>query len=45
MKSVAMIRLVKAENSSACVTANGKVCRSEIGYPPTLGLKRRVNNL
>jgi hypothetical protein len=29
-KSVARIRLVKAENPSACVTVNSKVCRSAI---------------
>jgi hypothetical protein len=30
LKSVARIRLVKTENTSACVTVNCKVCTSEI---------------
>jgi hypothetical protein len=29
-KSVARIRLVKTENSSACITVNCKVCRISI---------------
>jgi hypothetical protein len=38
-KSVAMIRLVKAENSSACVTVNWKVRRLAIAFSPELYVK------
>jgi hypothetical protein len=30
LKSVARLRLVKAENSTVCITVNSEVCRSAI---------------
>jgi predicted RNA-binding Zn-ribbon protein involved in translation (DUF1610 family) len=35
-KSVAKIRLMKTENSSACVTVNWKVCKSERAVLPVV---------